>query len=137
MDTAIDMYGLLETIPHGSDKPLRITPDRRYWPNPVSGQFCAHIYRADDGYDEYWYDVEGQPLDGGPAIRNRRQITEADLKAAFFGGVFAVTQPRLFTIEFLDGMFARWKAEQAMDRYMAGTNLCNEVPLPPLPEQPA
>lgn len=126
----IDMYGLLETIPHGRDKPLRITPDRRYWPNPVSGQFCAHIYRADDGYDEYWYDDEGQPLDGGPAIRNLNQITEADVKAAFMAGIASVIRADL--IKSIDTEHL-YKIHQSMSDYRRsyrGTNLCAEIVLP-------
>lgn len=60
----IDMHAPLET---DEATPKPIIPNRRYWPNPVSLEYCGRV--GIDG-PEHWWDDEGQPIDGAPAIRN-------------------------------------------------------------------
>ena len=83
----IDMYAPLETAPTDGAPSVYVSPNRRYWPNPVSGEYCALISNGDHD-DEHWYDDEGKPLDPeSPAIRNTVQRPKkADLEAAFIAG---------------------------------------------------
>lgn len=83
----IDMHRDLETVPVDGGEAVFVEPNRRYWPNPVSVEYCARIRQADGTSDEHWYDDEGKPLDdASPAIRNIRQVRRIDMRAAFLAG---------------------------------------------------
>jgi hypothetical protein len=105
-DTMIDMHGVLETVPVDGSKAIYVSPDRRYWPNVVSGDYCATI-QGPHGEDEHWYDAEGRPLDAGsPAIRNRVPKVQRDLlQAAFVAGCAAMSKDSGFTEE---ALFDEW-----------------------------
>lgn len=89
----IDMHSPLETVPVDGGQPIRLDPNRRYWPNPVSMEYCASMRAPGaDHAEEHWYDDEGQPVEqGSPAIRNVATITSIDVRDAFFAGAGIAT----------------------------------------------
>lgn len=103
----IDMHGVLETVPVNRGKPRYVSPDRRYWPNPVSGEYCATIEGRDGREEEHWYDAEGAPVDAdSPLIRNRAPSLQKDrLQAAFVAGCAAMSKDSGFTEE---ALFEEW-----------------------------
>jgi hypothetical protein len=107
MSDHIDMHGVLETVPTDGSAPVFVSPDRRYWPHSVSGDYLATIAGPDGHEEEHWYDQDGQPADpGSPAIRNRAPALQKDrLFAAFLAGCVAGRSDSGFSEEEL---FERW-----------------------------
>jgi len=105
----VNMHGVLETIPVDGGKPRYVSPDRRYWPNPVTGEYCATIEGPDGQEDEHWYDERGIPVDpDSPLIRNRAPALQKDrLQAAFVAGCAAMSKDSGFTEE---ALFEDWYA---------------------------
>lgn len=68
----IDWYAPIETTDGHA-----VRPHPRYWPNPVSGEYCGHY--GDTETREGWWDHEGKPLDGSPEIRNSSDARLEDL----------------------------------------------------------
>lgn len=109
----INMYAPLETVPDNEEAPIHIEPNRRYWPNPVSAEFCARIRDPKtDHTEEHWYDDEGNSLDPkSPKIRNVVRVTMADLKTAFIAGAaraVANTGNQTQTLGDTESQFADW-----------------------------
>lgn len=107
----VDMHAPLETVPVGDAKPVHLEPNRRYWPNPVSLEYCARIDNADGTSDEHWYDDEGKALDkDSPEIRNIRRVNKLDLCDAFMAGAGDDT-PEIR--ERFNAWLTRWSARTA------------------------
>jgi hypothetical protein len=62
MTEYVDMRGNIET---DENPPRYVEPNYRYWPNPTSLEYCGRVAGI-----EYWWNSEGQPLDGAPRLRN-------------------------------------------------------------------
>ncbi len=107
MTDHIDMYGVLETVPTDGSAPVFVSPNRRYWPHSVTGDFLAIIAGPDGHEEEHWYDRDGQPTDHtSPAIRNRAPTLQKNrLFAAFLAGYGAGRSDSGFSEEEL---FERW-----------------------------
>ena len=60
--TYVDMRGNIQT---DEANPRYVEPNYRYWPNPVSLQYCGKV----DGV-EYWWEDDGTPVEDAPRLRN-------------------------------------------------------------------
>lgn len=113
MTDYIDMYGVLETVPSDGLPSVYVSPDRRYWPNPVSGHHLALIAGPDGVEEEHWYDGEGRAVEkDSPPIRNRQPKLQKDrMFAAFVGGFAAAKSDSGFSEEEL---FESWYADNKL-----------------------